>query len=57
MFEESVKEGYRRCGTCMEEKPLDQFYKDGKDKDGNTRYRRDCKECYRKSRKPKRTRR
>lgn len=46
MFEESKLEGHKRCGTCLEEKPVEEFYKDGKDKDGNTRYRRDCKKCY-----------
>jgi hypothetical protein len=37
----------RTCGTCGETKPLSEFYKDGKDKEGNVKYRRDCKECYR----------
>ena len=37
---------HRVCGTCGELKPLEDFYKDGKDKNGNVRYRRDCKECY-----------
>lgn len=36
----------RVCGTCNEQKPLSDFYRDGKDKDGKIRYRRDCKECY-----------
>jgi len=37
----------RTCGTCGEIKPLSEFYKDGKDKEGNVKYRRDCKDCYR----------
>jgi hypothetical protein len=37
----------RVCGTCGETKSLSEFYKDGKDKEGKTKYRRDCKECYR----------
>lgn len=37
---------HRVCGTCGELKPVTDFYRDGKDKDGNPRYRRDCKECY-----------
>ena len=37
----------RMCGTCGETKPLSEFYKDGKDKEGNVKYRRDCKDCYR----------
>lgn len=40
----------RTCGTCAVHKPYTDFYKDGTDKDGNPKYRRDCKECYRKSR-------
>jgi hypothetical protein len=40
----------RLCGTCGFPKDLNQFYKDGKDKEGNTKYRRDCKECYNKTR-------
>lgn len=41
---------HRVCGTCGELKPLECFYKDGKDKQGNTKYRRDCKLCYKKTR-------
>lgn len=37
---------HRICGTCQESKPLEAFYKDGKDGNGNVRYRRDCKDCY-----------
>lgn len=36
----------RKCGTCGNIKGLEHFYKDGKDKDGNIKYRRDCKDCY-----------
>lgn len=49
MFEQ-VEETYRTCGTCGETKPLDQFYKDGKDNKGRVRYRRDCKDCYKQAR-------
>ena len=38
------------CGTCGELKPLKDFYKDGKAKDGSIKYRRDCKECYKQTR-------
>lgn len=37
---------HRVCGTCNNLLPLDNFYKDGKNPDGSTRYRRDCKYCY-----------
>ena len=36
----------RVCGTCGKLKPVTEFYKDGKDSKGKTRYRRDCKDCY-----------
>lgn len=36
----------RTCSTCGVEKPITAFHKNGKDKDGNTAYRPDCKECY-----------
>lgn len=36
----------RICGDCGELKPFSEFYKDGKDSNGNIRYRRDCKQCY-----------
>lgn len=39
-------ETHRVCGTCGKLKPLSDFYRDGKDKNGNIKYRRDCKECY-----------
>jgi hypothetical protein len=40
----------RVCGTCGERKPVECFYKDGKYPNGTTRYRRDCKECYKSTR-------
>ncbi len=40
----------RTCGTCGELLPRDQFYRDGKDSKGNIRYRRDCKDCYKRTR-------
>lgn len=41
---------HRMCGTCNKLKPLVDFYKDGTNPDGTTRYRRDCKDCYKKTR-------
>ena len=41
---------HRVCGTCGELKPVDEFYKDGKDNHGNIKYRRDCKSCYKTTR-------
>lgn len=41
---------HRVCGTCGELKPVSEFYKDGKDRKGNIRYRRDCKACYKHTR-------
>lgn len=40
----------RTCGNCGKQKPIEAFYKDGKYRDGTTRYRRDCKECYKATR-------
>lgn len=37
---------HRVCGCCDELKPVEEFYKDGKDNHGNIKYRRDCKDCY-----------
>ena len=38
---------FKRCTFCGELKPLQSaFAKNGVDKDGNTRYRDDCKTCY-----------
>jgi CRISPR/Cas system-associated protein Cas10 (large subunit of type III CRISPR-Cas system) len=34
------------CTVCGEEKPLSDFPKNGRDKDGNVRHRPDCKVCY-----------
>lgn len=50
---ETVKapETLRMCSTCLMELEPVEFYKDGTDRDGNVRYRRDCKECYRDTRK------
>ena len=39
------------CNVCGLEKKLTEFPKNGKFKDGSTRYRADCKECYNISRK------
>jgi len=39
------------CNVCGVPKPLTEFPKNGKFKDGSTRYRADCKECYNISRK------
>ena len=41
---------HRVCGTCGKLKPIEDFYKDGKDKNGKTKYRRDCKDCYKATR-------
>ena len=41
---------HRVCGSCGELKPVTAFYKDGKDHNGKTRYRRDCRECYKHAR-------
>ena len=41
---------HRTCGTCGKTKEFDQFYKDGKDSHGRVRYRRDCKDCYKRTR-------
>lgn len=41
---------HRVCGTCGQLKPVEEFYKDGKDKNGKPRYRRDCKDCYKATR-------
>ena len=41
---------HRFCGTCGKLKPVEDFYKDGKDKNGKPKYRRDCKDCYKATR-------
>lgn len=41
---------HRVCGCCGQLKPVEEFYRDGKYADGRVRYRRDCKDCYKKSR-------
>lgn len=38
------------CSCCGELKPLSDFYKDGRTSDGKVKYRRDCIECYKKTR-------
>ncbi len=45
-----VPEGYRLCSTCRIVKSTDEFYKDGFSADNAPRFRRDCKECYKKTR-------
>ena len=41
---------HRVCGMCGELKPVSSFYKDGTDSKGRVRYRRDCRDCYKKQR-------
>ena len=41
---------HHMCGACGKLKPVSEFYKDGKTKDGKIKYRRDCKECYKQTR-------
>lgn len=36
----------RTCKRCGTEKPLDEYPKNGKDKEGNVRHRVNCKTCY-----------
>jgi 5-methylcytosine-specific restriction endonuclease McrA len=36
----------RECSVCGELKVITEYPKNGKDKEGNTRYRTDCKVCY-----------
>ena len=40
---------YQICSRCGEELPLAMYYKDGSTKTG-TRYRKECKACYKKRR-------
>jgi hypothetical protein len=47
---EEVEVVTRKCGCCDEDLPLSAFYKDGEDAHGETKYRRDCKECYKATR-------
>jgi len=47
---EPDSETERTCGSCLERKNILEFYRDGKDSKGNDKYRRDCKDCYRKQR-------
>ena len=41
---------HRTCSVCDNRLPFDMFYKDGKNKDGTVRLRRDCKYCYKSAR-------
>lgn len=41
---------HRVCGICGELKPVEAFYKDGTDCRGKTKYRRDCRDCYKNQR-------
>ena len=41
---------HRTCSNCGCRRRVDEFYKDGTNKDGTIRYRRDCKVCYKRSR-------
>ena len=41
---------HRVCGSCGQLKPVEAFYKDGRYPNGKTRYRRDCRDCYKKAR-------
>jgi len=41
---------HRVCGTCAVLKELSEFYRDGTDGNGKTKYRRDCKLCYKTTR-------
>lgn len=54
MFEDSMipsdTETHRTCSVCLKSKEFNEFYKDGKDINGVGKIRRDCKECYRKTR-------
>lgn len=43
-------ETHHICGTCGKLQLLSEFYKDGKSRDGKIKYRRDCKDCYRRTR-------
>jgi len=41
---------HRVCSVCGDLKHVKEFYKDGTDNLGKIRYRRDCRECYKKAR-------
>lgn len=43
---ETFDDNTRRCVFCGHIKPLEEFHKNGKDAQGNTVYRLDCKTCY-----------
>lgn len=36
----------KTCSVCGEDKPVGEFPKNGREKDGSVRYRPDCKVCY-----------
>lgn len=43
----TLKDGvYKVCSFCGDVKPIHEFPKNGKNKDGSTKYRDDCKTCY-----------
>lgn len=37
----------RTCSVCGVEKDISEFHRNGRDKQGGTAFRRDCKQCYR----------
>lgn len=37
----------RTCGICKRQLEFSNFYRDGYNRNGKRRYRRDCKECFR----------
>ena len=41
---------HRICSSCKDLKPLNEFYKDGTTPNGDIKYRRDCKVCYKQTR-------
>lgn len=45
-FEDAKGSIRRVCVFCGEAKPLSEFPKNGVDKNGDTKYRMDCKTCY-----------
>lgn len=47
---EPDSETHRTCSVCGIRKPFIEYYKDGTNKDGTPRHRRDCKYCYKKAR-------
>lgn len=43
-------EKLRHCLTCNRNLSVSDFYLDGKNSKGEPKYRRDCKDCYRRTR-------